>query len=130
MTTATWCFVDLATGEFTGALLRGGLAIGLLERDSLLPVIGDYMPSHYRYDLALQKVIKRDQPLQEPETTGAAAIDAFNALRAADAASIRALRELVLAMAQGLTAPAAALERLLALDQEAPARRAELQPPP
>jgi hypothetical protein len=128
MTVATWSFVDLATGEFTGALLRGGLQIGLFERPGLLAVLGDYAPQEYRYDLAERKVVKRAEPLAEPEDAGAAVLETHADLRALDTQSVRALRELVLALSQGQAPPQQALQRLLQADQGAAASRAQLPP--
>jgi len=91
-------------------------------------VLGDYAPQEYRYDLAERKVVKRAEPLAEPEDAGAAVLETHADLRALDTQSVRALRELVLALSQGQAPPQQALQRLLQADQGAAASRAQLPP--
>jgi hypothetical protein len=133
MSAAVWSFYDKSTGLFTGFFASGSLDVALGCPPGREAVIGVYDPALWRFDLELGCVVAIDASAGDlggqALTALPAGIEAMAQLRAAEAESLRAMRELVLAMAQGSVLPAHALAKLAQTDQEAAARRAELPPP-
>jgi hypothetical protein len=128
MSAAVWSFYDATTGRFTGCFVTGSEHVAMGCAPGRVPVIGRYDPALWRFDLALGRVVAVEAA-QQPLETVTASIKSMEAVRALEAGTQRALREVLVALAQGQAPPAQALARLVAVDQEAAARRAELPPP-
>lgn len=120
-TSAIWSFVDLATGEFTGGEAVGPLSVGFAQPQGILPVLGCWSRAEWRYDLALQRVVPK--PTAEPDPAAAALQLAREAAREAriqisdaEQSLARPLREVLLALIDGVPPPPRAVMRLLEAD--------------
>lgn len=132
MSDALWSFVDLSTGEFTGGQAYGGLDIGFSQPAGILPVLGDYPPALWRYDTEKALVVERTTPAGPTAADlrlGAA--EAMGVLRMVEAGSLRAIRECLLALHNGVPMPSEAISKLQGLEDMAieslrPAARAAI----
>lgn len=124
MTAAIWSFVNLETGRLTGGHAMGGLEVGFCQPPNILPLLGNWSPDEWRYDLTLGRVVPLDPaPVVQ---TSERSIVLRSAMQATEGGTLRSLRDVILAVCDGTDPPAAALERLRAADEEISGLRAQL----
>lgn len=122
MNVVPWSFVDLASGRFLAGVAWGDEGVPAAQRPGLLPVIGLWDPLAWRYDLELQQVVPNEQAESERarqralSTEAATREAASTAIMDAERSSARALREVVLALLDGIQPPAEAVTRLREAD--------------
>lgn len=115
-----WSFVDLATGEFTGGEAVGPLSVGFAQPPGILAVLGRWPRDAWRYDLQLQRVVPRSELTEAERAAQALALERAQQVRQAriditdaELQLARPLREVVLALIDGLPPPPEAVMRLL-----------------
>lgn len=128
MTAAIWSFVNLETGRLTGGQAMGGIEVGFCQPPNILPLLGNWSPDEWRYDLTLGRVVPLD-PATDVQTSDQAHGQASvlrSAMQAAETATLRSLRDVILAVSDGAVPPDDALDRLREVDAEIAGLRAQL----